>query len=85
MTRKRIDLGQSPRAWAPPTSEPKADDDPWTGEDAWLDETARQWLREDAAENEKLASLAWAVLVCSIVGAAVWALIGYGVYRLVAG
>lgn len=80
-----------PSSGHPPPREqalPRTEDDPWVGEDKpWLDEEehARRWADEDARESDKVVSVFRAVLLSAAVGAAVWALLGYVIYRLVAG
>jgi hypothetical protein len=85
MEKKHTDLGhRTPRGPAAATTA----DDPWVGEDsAWLDEADRLHPRLDghAEEDQKVISFFRIAVMSVALGAGVWALIGYGVYRLVAG
>jgi hypothetical protein len=88
MKRKRTDWSHSaPRAPAAPALRPEAVDDPWAGEDvSWLEEEpARPWLAEEAQQNVPAVSFLRVVLVCALLGALLWALAGYGLFRLIAG
>lgn len=90
MKRKRTDWRNSgPRAPASPAPRPRTDDDPWAGEDViWLEEDlARPWLTDASPQpaNVSVPSFLRVVLVCALLGALLWALAGYGLFRLLAG
>ncbi|MGH3033488.1 MAG: hypothetical protein ACRDON_02890 [Gaiellaceae bacterium] len=90
MKRKRTDWRNSaPRAPASSAPRPGTDDDPWAGEDViWLEEDlARRWLTDTAPQpvNASVPSFLRVVLVCALLGALLWALAGYGLFRLIAG
>lgn len=90
MKRKRTDWSHSaPRAPAAPALRPEAVEDPWAGEDVtWLDdEPTRRWLADVARQSENVPAVSFlrVILVCALLGALLWALAGYGIFRLIAG
>jgi hypothetical protein len=69
-----------------PTSAPRTEEDIWAGDDsAWLEEEefAQRWLDELGRRQAKPIPFAYVLLACVLGGAGIWALIGYGIYRLI--
>jgi hypothetical protein len=87
MKRKRTDW-KRPTAQATAPPRPRSGD-PWAGEDVvWPEEgLARRWLTEATPEPVDVSgpSVLRVAFVCAVLGALLWALAGYGLFRLIAG
>lgn len=87
MKRKRTDW-KRPSAYSTAPPRPGADE-PWTGEDViWPEESlARRWLTNVTPQPVDVSgpSFIRVALVCALLGALLWALAGYGLFRLIAG
>jgi hypothetical protein len=89
MKGERTDLDSStPSARVRATSrmDPLTEADPWAGEDSACDENRLAHRRTEGPSpvNSDVVCALWVWLLCAALGAIIWGLAGYGLYRLLA-